>query len=562
MRYPMVNATHFTMQPRPGVPRSAFDLRHFHKTTFGPGSLIPIFVEEVLPGDSMRLHMQAMVRLAPMLVPVMDNLCLHSWFFFVPNRLTWTHWEEFMGATDDPTTSPTQYLIPRITDINDANLLPGKIADYFGITNNKSGNAVAVNALPFRAYCMIWNEWFRDTSINPKTTCPVGDGPDSIASYGNGGNGTVINILKAKDYFTTARPWPATSPTFSTATPWVAEFGGGVSTYGPLEVGGRMTLGGTGTRYYGAGAPVHGLGVAPAATDAAAATAKETGGRQMTYEDGVYSTATVPFLMQSTFDNPDVRVMINDMRTAAMIQRYLEADQRGGTEYAVKNWFHFGVRSPDARLQRPEFLGGGRTMVTINPVAQTSPTVTTQVAATVLASMGATGYAAARRHGFSYSFTEHGYVIGLCAIRGDLTYQQGIARMWMRRSPFDFYTPETANLGEQAIVSGEIYADGSASDATVFGYQERWAEYRNHVSRTSGFVRSTATTPIDQWHFAQKFTSRPVLNALYLIEDPAVSRSLQASSPYWAQFIGDFMFDQRMVRPLPMFSIPGVGGRI
>lgn len=561
-QHPMVSASHFAMEPRPSVPRSAFDLRSFHKTTFGPGQLIPVYVKEVLPGDSMAVRMDALVRLAPMIVPAMDNLALHSWFFFVPNRLTWIHWEEFMGASADPAAVPTQYLIPQITDIGNVACRVGKLPDYFGITNGQSGNNVSVNALPFRAYNLIWNEWFRDTSLIPAQTTPSGDGPDGIASY------PLQAIQKAKDYFTTARPNPASSPEFALAPGWAGESG---FTQEPLQVGGRFTFGGKlGT--FGVGAPVHGLGVAAAPTNATAAGLGETGGRTVSYNPYYDSVAkTIYMEAQSAGNFPNVRVFVNDMRTASMIQRYLEADQRGGTQYAVKNWFHFGVRSPDARLQRPEFIGGGRSMVTINPVAQTSASANSVggnfSVSSVLGSLAATGYAAAHGHGFSYSFTEHGYVIGLVGVRGDLTYQQGVDRMWRRKTPFDFYTPETAHLGEQAIMSSEIYSDGSASDNNVFGYQERWAEYRNSISRTSGFMRSTAVdsagvaSTIDMWHFGQKFTARPVLNGVFLLEDPGVSRSLQATAPYAATFFGDLMFSERMVRPLPMFSIPGVGGR-
>ena len=559
----MVNPAHFAMQPRPGVPRSAMDVRHTHKTTFGAGQLIPFYIREVLPGDSFRVHMQALVRLAPMIVPVMDNLCLHTWFFFVPNRLSWTNWEKFMGESDDPTVTPTQYLIPQVTDIGNVATRVGKLADYFGITNNQSGNNVSVNALPFRGYNLIWNYWFRDTGIIPAANTPLTDGPDSIASY------PLQAIQKAKDYFTTARTYPAGSPEFVNGnTGWVGETG---FTQAPLNPGGRFTFG---RRGFGVRAPLYGLGVEQAvAPSAGPTTFNESGGRSVSY-DNFYGTASKQLIAQANpaGNFPDIGILVSDMRTAAMIQRYLEADQRGGTNYAVKNWFHFGVRSPDSRLQNPEFLGGGRTMVSVNPVAQTSANANQAggnfAVSSVMASLAATGYAAASGHGFSYSFVEHGYVIGVLAVRGDLTYQQGIDRLWKRKTPFDFYTPETAGLSEQAIMSSEIWSDGTASDNNVFGYQERWAEYRNAISRTSGFMRSIAVdsagvaSTIDMWHFGQKFTARPTLNGVFLIEDPAVSRSLQSSAPYAATFFGDLLISERMVRPMPVFSIPGVGGRL
>lgn len=553
----MVGATHAAMEPSMGVPRSAFDCRSFHKTTLGAGQLIPILVREVLPGDSFSIRMNALVRLAPMIVPSMDNLALHSWFFFVPCRLLWSHWEEFMGASSTPGGAAVQYLIPTIPDFNNGSLIPGSIGDYFGITNNVSGAAVSCSALPFRAYNQIYNEWFRDTSLVNALPVVVGD-TDGQASY------IISPIAKAKDYFTTARPYPATSPEFSNASlAWVAESG---FTQGPLVPGGRMNLGGQ-HRAYGVGAPVTGLGVVSGtAPTAAAANTAESSVRTVSYNPHYISTTTGVVMAAGPGNFPDVRVMINDLRTASMIQRYLEADQRFGTNYASKVWAHFRVRTGDARQQRPEFLGGGRSMVTINPVAQTTPSVVAGANFEVSNKMGAlaaTGYAAASGHGFSGSFTEHGYIIGLVGIRGDRTYQQGIERMWKRSTPFDFYTPETANLGEQAILSSEIFSDGSANDNDVFGYQERWGEYRTAISRTSGYMRSTVATPLDMWHFGDKYAARPVLNPTFLSETPNGStRALQATAPYSAAFMGDFMFQERRVRPMPMFSIPGAGGRI
>lgn len=547
----LVNAEHFSMQPRPGVPRSGFFNRFFHKTTMGPGYLMPLYVQEVLPGDHFAVEMQALIRLAPMLVPAMDGIEFFTAFFFVPNRLTWIHWEQFMGASDNPAGTPTQYLVPQVTDANNGTLIPSAPADWFGITNNQSGNPVAFNALPLRAYNCIWDHWFRDTSIQATTGFPTGDGPDGISSY------LTLFVAKSKDYFTTARPYPASSPEFAIQPGWVGESG---FTQSSLRPGGRMTFGQTS---YGVGAPVHGLGNSNGAPTVGPITRNETGGRVVTY-DSYYTSLNAMAAPAGNF--PDVRVLVNDIRTASMIQRYLENDQRGGTEYAVKNWFHFGVRGADARLQRPEYLGGGRTPVTINPVAQTSASANSAggnfSASTVQASLAGSAHLSVRNHRFSGSFTEHGYIIGVGWLRGDLTYQQGIERLWLRRTPFDFYTPETAHLGEQAILSKEIYSDGSAGDSDVFGYQERWSEYRTRYSRTSGYMRSTAANTIDMWHWGQKFASRPVLNATFLGENPAVNRSLQASAPYSALFIGDLMFDEKSVRPLPVFSIPGAGGRL
>jgi len=539
-RHPMVNADRFSMVPRSDVPRSVFDVRHFHKTTFASGILVPFYVDEVLPGDSHSLKCSILARLATPIVPVMDNMELLTWFFFVPNRLIWEHWEAFMGQQASPSDT-TQYLTPTVA-ISNAQCAPGTLADYFGITMNGGAGTVTVQAMPFRAYNLIWNDWFRDEDLQNPLTVNVDDGPDTYATD------YATQYVNAKhNYFTTARPWPQKP----------IQQGFGPLQGGPFVPGGSMY-------YPQAGAPVSGLGVASgAATTAGAVTLLESGGRTEALNPTWLSSSPNQFRMK-VFDDgsqawPDVRVLINDIRQANMVQVMMEKNARGGTRYAEIVRSHFGVVSPDARLQRPEFLGGGHTTVTVNPVAQTSPE---SGGSTVLGQLAAAGYVSATGHGFSSSFTEHGWVIGLMATRTDLTYQNGVNRMWRRRTQFDFFWPALAHLGEQAIMVGELYTDGSANDLAVFGYQERWAEYRWRESRTSGYFRSSVATPLDMWHYGIDYSPAPALNGTFIVEAPPISRVLQVTAPFTAQLMADAMFEVRKARALPMFSIPGMGGRL
>lgn len=546
-RVPSVDATRFAMVPRSDVPRSAFDVRHGHKTTFNAGALVPVFVDEVLPGDSIRVNMTAFCRLSTPLVPMMDNLELETWFFFVPNRILWSNWERFMGERSSPSDS-TVFLTPYVEAVA-ADLAPAFLADYMGLTLNNSVNTLRVSAFPFRAYNKIWNDWFRDQDIQAPIPELVDDGPDNLnANY-------VLKLVnKRHDYFTSARPWPhkpynisqlPSSSTFNTQT-----LNGGFPSFNKGAYSAE-----------GIGAPVTGIGVPPSSVPASGANIYMTGGR--TWAGGNYfQTGTVNFRMRAgDGDAPEIRVLVNDLRTAMMVQSMLERNARGGTRYTELVRSHFGVISPDARLQRPELLGGGRTMIQINPVAQTSASGVAGTT-TKLGELAAVGTGMVHGHGFSQSFTEHGVILGLMAVRSYLTYQQGNNRMWNRRTQFDFYWPGLAHLGEQAILSQEVFADGSASDVTAFGYQERWAEYKYKPSRTSGYFRSTAATPLDMWHLGENFTARPTLNETFVRELPPVSRVLQVSQNFGEDFLFDGLFDIRYVRCMPMYSIPGMGARL
>lgn len=544
-----VSASRFAMVPRNDIPRSAFDVAFSHKTTFDAGYLIPVFVDEVLPGDSLRVKMTAFARLATPIVPVMDNIILESFFFFVPNRLLWENWQRFMGEQISPD-DVTDFLVPRVTFAG-TDLLVGTIPDYMGITLNDptSVNTIAVNALPFRAYNAIWTEWFRDQDLQgsvPAGGPNVGDGPDVAGAY------QPLRRGKRHDYFTTCRPWPQ-KPTRADTLSNIATFPAG---YFP---GGNMTFQG-GSQV---GVPVSGFGRAPGAGPLAGPQDINYTGNRTVSSEFYQSTAAIPFLMDASASGvPNVRVLINDIRTSLMVQSLLEKNARGGTRYAELVRAHFGVVSPDARLQRPEYLGGGRSSITVNAVAQTSETGS-GTEGTVLGELAGIGTMVAHGHGFSASFTEHGYVLGLVSARADLSYQNGINRMWFRSTQFDFYWPSLAHLGEQAVFSKEIYADGvTANDDSVFGFQERWAEYKYKPSRVSGAFRSTMTTPLDMWHLAQNFDPRPVLNAAFIGENPPMERVLQVDTTFGQQFLFDSIFDCRWVRAMPMYSIPGVGARL
>lgn len=545
-----VDAHRFAMVPRTDVPRSAFDVNHAHKTTFDPGRLVPVFVDEVLPGDSIRLRMHAFARLATAIVPMLDNLIFESFFFFVPNRILWLNWERFMGEQQtitDSTDFVTPQVAPTLTEIS----LVGSIWDYMGVTVNGATGAgtIAVNALPFRAYNMIWNEWFRDQDLHNPLYIPTDDGPDIAANY------LVQYRMKRHDYFTTARPWPQ--------KPIMQPAAGGFTAGDELRqlTPGRDFFFTQYNNWNVIGAPVTGIGVETASTTAAGAqVVRESGGRTATW-DPTYPEGGLRIRAPSTDGTPDIKVLVNDIRTAMMFQTWQEKNARGGTRYAELVRSHFGVVSPDARLQRPEFLGGGRSFISMNAVQQTSASGITG-STTVLGEQAATGVISAYDHGFSQSFTEHGIILGLVNVRADLTYQQGVRRMFYRKSRFDYYWPGLAHLGEQAVMSKEIFSDGSAGDDDVFGYQERWSEYKYKPSRVSGYFRSSVATPLDMWHLAQNFSVRPVLNGTFILENPPTARVLQTGIFVNQTFLMDTLFETRMVRAMPMYSIPGVGSRM
>jgi len=528
-----VDVHDFAMIPRAEIPRSSFRMQKTLKTTFDAGYLVPIFCEEILPGDTFNLKMTAFVRLATPLYPVMDNLHLETFFFFVPNRLVWSNWKKFMGEQASPGDS-ISYIVP-YASANPvyANMTPGSLYDYFGLPIQGQYNTGNYNfsILPFRAYGLIYNEWFRDENLQNGVTVSVADGPDTTTSR------ALLRRGKRKDYFTSCLPWPQKG---STAI--------------------SIPLAGT--------APLVGIGLDDnTVTYTTNVNVNETdNGSTELYANAIRSSINPGLTVETTAGGLPLMyadlssatgATINQLRQSFQIQKLLERDARGGTRYTEIVRAHFGVVSPDARLQRPEYLGGGQSPITINPIANTSSATGSDPVGT-LAAM-ATSVAAG--HGFTQSFTEHGYVIGLANVRADLTYQQGLRRHWSRSTRYDFYFPAFAMLGEQSVLNKEIYCVGNdvTGDDLVFGYQERWAEYRYNPSELTGLFRSTSTGTIDPWHLAQKFTSLPTLNSTFIQDTPPVDRVLAVgSSANGQQFLMDAFYDIKAARPLPMYSVPGL----
>jgi hypothetical protein len=532
-----VNVHQFTMIPKAEIPRSKFDCQSTHKTTFDAGYLVPVYVDEVLPGDTFNLNMTAFARLSTPLYPIMDNLHLESFFFFVPNRLIWSNWQKFMGQQTNPNDS-ISYVVPQQVSPTNGYAI-GSLQDYMGLPTVgqvDTGRTVTHGAFWTRAYNLIYNEWFRDENLQNSVVVDTGDGPDTVTNY------TLLRRGKRKDYFTSALPWPQK----------------GASVALPL----------------GSSAPI--VGSAPIFTNKTTgsydvAIQNTSGTWQKIASNGTYANSTDVaegdplgrMFAKTTGLTADLSAAtaatINQLRQSFQIQKLLERDARGGTRYTEIIRAHFGVISPDARLQRPEYLGGGSTSININPIAQTSGTNASGTT-TPLGTLASMGTGLAHNHGFTQSFVEHGVILGIVAVRADLTYQQGLQKMWSRSTRYDFYFPAFATLGEQAVLNKEIYVTGDTTqDNGVFGYQERWAEYRYYPSRISSLFRSTAAGTIDGWHLAQKFTALPTLNTTFIQDTPPLSRALAVgASANGQQFIFDSFFDVKKARPMPMYSVPGL----
>lgn len=529
-----VSVHQFAMVPKADIPRSSFRRQQSHKTTFDAGFLVPVYVDEVLPGDTHNLKMTAFARMATPIYPLMDNLYLDSFFFFVPNRLVWTNWVKFMGEQDNPADS-ISYTIP-VANSPASGYTVGSLQDYMGIptVGQIAGGTILVhNNLPVRAYNLIWNDWFRDQNLQNSVSVPLTDGPDTGSTF------TLLRRGKRHDYF-------------SSCLPFVQK---GASVSLPL----------------GTSAPVRGIGwsssLAGGSFVASPTTVKENGATRS------YANSTSTGLtMESTLTpgnngvptifadlSTATAATINQLRQSFQIQKLLERDARGGTRYTEIVRSHFGVVSPDARQQRPEYLGGNSVPININPIAQTSGTGQTGQT-TPLGQLSGYVTALSQGAGFTYSATEHGYIIGLVSVRADLSYQQGLRKMWSRSTRYDFYFPVFAMLGEQPVLRKEIYCTGSpANDDVVFGYQERWAEYRYLPSLITGLFRSTASGTIDAWHAAQRFTVAPTLDTTFIQDTPPVSRLVAVgAAANGQQFLFDSFFDNKVARAMPLYSVPGL----
>lgn len=531
----------FSQLPAVHIGRSRFDRNSSVKTSFNAGELIPFYVDEVLPGDTMEVKTSKVVRLQTMLTPMMDNIFLDTYWYFVPNRLVWEHWREFNGEnTQSAWVQTIQYEVPQLTSpAGGWNV--GTIADYFGIPTGVSD--ISVNALPFRAYALICNEFFRDENLTDPLNIPVTDatvvgsnGSSYIQDVAKGG----IPFIAAKyhDYFTSCLPAPQKGPDvlvpLGSSTPW------------PVNTA----------------VATHTVNTEPIRTNIS--------GKYMVDSSNdvqLSSSTSNGILPTNLWAYPSAGTMssISALRTAFQLQRLYEKDARGGTRYIEILKEHFGVTSPDARLQRPEYLGGNRIPISVNQVLQQSATASGSTPQGTPTGLSFTTDV----HGdFSKSFVEHGFLIGLMVARYDHTYQQGLERFWSRKQRFDYYWPALANISEQPVLNKELYIQGSSAvnpstgkayDDEVFGYQEAWADYRYKPNRVSGEMRSSYAQSLDVWHLADDYSSLPSLSDSWIREDKTnVDRVLAVTSSVSNQIFCDVFIQNRSVRPMPVYSVPGL----
>ncbi len=519
----------FARTPQATIPRSSFNRSHGYKTTFDAGYLVPVFTDEALPGDSHRLNMTAFARLSTPLFPIMDNLYLDSFFFFVPLRLVWDNFQKMMGEQATPASSidfSAPIMDVTVAPLSTTGYIEHSLSDFLGIPTKTV--ALTHTTLYHRAYNLIYNEWFRDQNLQNSVTVDTDDGPDTPTDY------VLLQRGKRHDYFTSCLPNPQKGTAISLPLGDEAPIFGDNMVFDAGSVNDNFAqvrdASGSGgvlrqlTTLGSSGDPLFGGSVNDG-----------TGELKADLSEATAST-------------------INEIRQAFQLQKLLERDARGGTRYTEIVRSHFGVTSPDARLQRPEYLGGGSMPIKFHPTPQTSDNASGQ-----LGTMGAFATAAGSGHGFTKSFTEHGLVIGMVSIRADLTYQQGLDKSFSRRTRYDWYWPALAHIGEQAVLNKEIYAQGTAGgtdDTDTFGYQERFAEYRYKPSRITGLYRANATGTLEAWHASIDFAALPTLGATFIVDAPPIDRIIAV--PTEPHLFFDSYFDLISTRPMPTNSVPGM----
>ncbi|QXP08142.1 MAG: major capsid protein [Arizlama microvirus] len=519
----------FAIIPRADTPRSRFLMKQTRKMAFNASELVPIMCEEVLPGDTWQHTESIMARLATPIAPAVDDIDMETWYFFVPNRIVNPHWEDFITGND------TALNVIKVQPNAGADVIvyPNSVFDHFGLPPLDYTASYRVNAHPILGYFKIYNEWFRDENLQTEWTWP------DFTTYINsseivnpaGWDQMPLRVNKRSDYFTRALPWPQKGTAVSIP----------LGTTAPV-----YTTGVTGDSvrpWVGANPPTNSKEINTAG--ALGVLTANTGVTGNLYADLANATAAT----------------INSLRLAMATQQLLEKDARGGTRYVETLLAHFGVRSPDYRLQRPEYLGGSRIPITVNPIAQTA--AYTETDPTALGNLGAEMHASGHKRTFTYASTEHGYIIGLAALRATPTYQQGTRRHWTRTTRLDYYWPTLANLGEQAVTTQEIYQPANDIPAVAtWGYQERNAEYRYTPNEITGVLRSTAAAPLDWWHYAEKFAAEPALNAAFITdktqETLARSLAVQTDDNWSAQIIMDILHESHLARLMPAYSVPGL----
>ena len=543
--------SHFSLAPHVDISRSRFDRSASLKTSFNVGDVIPFFLDEVLPGDTFSVDTSKVVRMQTLLTPMMDNVYLDTYYFFVPNRLVWDHWKQFCGENTESAWIPeTEYTMPQITAPADSGWSVGTLADYFGIPTGVKG--LSVSALPFRAYALIMNEWFRDQNLQDPLVVPTDD--STVAGVNTGTfvtdvakGGKPFIAAKYHDYFTSCLPSPQKGPDVLIPSATAGEY--------PVVTRSQNVDGSLITQ------PLHvkylGTPTVAPNTPLFSGSGVQDSTRYVNAESSTGQSNGSP-----VFDNlwavasGGLGATINQLRLAFQIQKFYEQQARGGSRYTEVVRSFFGVTSPDARLQRPEYLGGNRVPINVNQIIQQSGT---ESSGTPQGTVVGQSLTTDSHSDFTKSFTEHGLIIGVMVARYDHTYQQGLNRLWSRKDKFDFYWPVFANIGEQPVKNKEIFAQGTAKDDEVFGYQEAWADYRYKPNMVTGEMRSAYAQSLDVWHLADDYNALPTLSDAWIREDKStVDRVLAVQSSVSNQLFADIYVKNLCTRPMPMYSIPGL----